>query len=151
MPAGLPTEALITQIIVAKFGDYLPFCRQPEIYSAARASSSIGRRSPTARDAPAFILSRSPIICPIVWPRRTASSWTKQPLRFSILDEEERRSASSGRSRRMIAGMAGRGRRLCSSDTRQGAAALTPNDSCAATGDAICNATAMTDMSFSRG
>ena len=33
VPGGLPTEALIAQIIVAKFGDHLPFYRQSEIYS----------------------------------------------------------------------------------------------------------------------
>jgi len=32
VPGGLPTEALIAQIIVAKFGDHLPFYRQSEIY-----------------------------------------------------------------------------------------------------------------------
>ena len=68
----------------------------------------------------------------------------------SILAAAAQKRASSGRSPRMIAGMAGRVRRLCFSDTRQDAAALTPSDSCAATGGAICNATAMTDMRFSR-
>ena len=72
----------------------------------------------------------------------------KRRLRFSILAAAEQKRASFGRSRRMIAGMAGRVRRLCFSDTRQDAAALTPSDSCAATGGAICNATAMTDMRF---
>src|SRR5271167_2600928 len=33
VPGGLPTEALIAQIIVAKFGDHLPFSRQSEIYT----------------------------------------------------------------------------------------------------------------------
>jgi len=33
VPSGLPTEALIAQIIVAKFGDHLPFYRQAEIYA----------------------------------------------------------------------------------------------------------------------
>lgn len=33
VPAGLPTEALIAQVIVAKFGDHLPFYRQAEIYA----------------------------------------------------------------------------------------------------------------------
>src|SRR5215813_14857761 len=33
VPSGLPTEALIAQIIVAKFGDHLPFYRQSEIYA----------------------------------------------------------------------------------------------------------------------
>ncbi len=31
VPGGLPTEALIAQVIVAKFGDHLPFYRQAEI------------------------------------------------------------------------------------------------------------------------
>ena len=33
VPGGLPTEPLIAQIIVAKFGDHLPFYRQSEIYA----------------------------------------------------------------------------------------------------------------------
>src|SRR5436190_23733133 len=32
VPGGLPTEALIAQIIVSKFGDHLPFYRQAEIF-----------------------------------------------------------------------------------------------------------------------
>lgn len=32
MPGGLPTEALIAQIIVSKFGDHTPFYRQADIY-----------------------------------------------------------------------------------------------------------------------
>jgi transposase len=32
VPGGLPTEALIAQVIVSKFGDHLPFYRQAEIY-----------------------------------------------------------------------------------------------------------------------
>jgi len=33
VPGGLPTEALIAQVIVSKFGDHLPFYRQADIYS----------------------------------------------------------------------------------------------------------------------
>lgn len=33
VPSGLPTEALIAQVIVAKFGDHLPFYRQAGIYA----------------------------------------------------------------------------------------------------------------------
>ena len=33
VPSGLPTEALIAQVIVAKFGDHLPFYRQADIYA----------------------------------------------------------------------------------------------------------------------
>src|SRR5918992_84512 len=32
VPGGLPTEALIAEVLVAKFGDHLPFYRQAEIY-----------------------------------------------------------------------------------------------------------------------
>ena len=32
VPGGLPTEALIAHVVVAKFGDHLPFYRQAEIY-----------------------------------------------------------------------------------------------------------------------
>lgn len=32
VPGGMPTEALIAQVIVAKFGDHLPFYRQADIY-----------------------------------------------------------------------------------------------------------------------
>ncbi|MGC8732058.1 MAG: IS66 family transposase [Halothiobacillaceae bacterium] len=32
VPGGLPTEALIAQVIVSKFGDHLPFYRQADIY-----------------------------------------------------------------------------------------------------------------------
>ncbi|MDR2857910.1 MAG: IS66 family transposase, partial [Novosphingobium sp.] len=33
VPGGLPTERLIAQVIVAKFGDHLPFYRQADIYA----------------------------------------------------------------------------------------------------------------------
>jgi transposase len=33
VPGGLPTEALIAQVMVAKFGDHVPFYRQAEIYA----------------------------------------------------------------------------------------------------------------------
>ena len=42
VPGGLPTEALIGQVIVSKFGDHLPFYRQAEIYNW-QGSGSTGR------------------------------------------------------------------------------------------------------------
>src|SRR5438477_3524762 len=33
VPSGLPTEALIAQVIVSKFGDHVPFYRQVDIYT----------------------------------------------------------------------------------------------------------------------
>ena len=43
VPSGLPTEALIAQVIVAKFGDHLPFYRQAQIY--ARQGIALDRAS----------------------------------------------------------------------------------------------------------
>lgn len=43
VPGGLPTEALIAQVIVAKFGDHLPFYRQAGIY--ARQGIQLDRAS----------------------------------------------------------------------------------------------------------
>jgi transposase len=43
VPGGLPTEALIAQVIVGKFGDHLPFYRQAEIY--ARQGIALDRAS----------------------------------------------------------------------------------------------------------
>src|SRR5690606_33675664 len=52
VPGGLPTEALIAQVIVSKFGDHLPFYRQAEIYTRqgveldrATLGSWVGRAS----------------------------------------------------------------------------------------------------------
>jgi transposase len=33
VPGGLPTEALIAQVVVSKFGDHVPFYRQADIYT----------------------------------------------------------------------------------------------------------------------
>ena len=33
VPGGWPTESLIAEVIVAKFGDHLPFYRQADIYA----------------------------------------------------------------------------------------------------------------------
>jgi transposase len=54
VPGGLPTEALIAQIIVAKFGDHLPFYRQSES-TVARASTWIARHWAIGQDEPASI------------------------------------------------------------------------------------------------
>lgn len=53
MPGFLPTEALIAQVIVAKFGDHLPFYRQAEIYAGQgiqldRAHWEIGQAGPAS-------------------------------------------------------------------------------------------------------
>ena len=46
MPRGLPTEALVAHSMVARFGDYLPFYRQSEIYRRQdEPLSAIGPRT----------------------------------------------------------------------------------------------------------
>lgn len=49
VPGGLPTEALIAQVIVAKFGDHLPFYRQAGIY--ARQGIALDRATFAARQS----------------------------------------------------------------------------------------------------
>ena len=41
VPGGLPTEALIAHVMVAKFGDHIPFYREAEIY--ARQGTTLDR------------------------------------------------------------------------------------------------------------
>lgn len=96
------TEALIAQVIVAKFGDHLPFYRQAAIYARQDVVVDPATLCKWAGRACFHLepIADQPIICPSICPRWTASSWTKQPRRFSILTEYERRRASSGRSRR---------------------------------------------------
>jgi transposase len=54
VPGGLPTEALIAQVIVSKFGDHLHFTARPAS-TDGRASRWTGRRSATGSAAPASI------------------------------------------------------------------------------------------------
>jgi len=83
VPSGLPTEALIAQIIVAKFGDHLPFYRQAEIY--ARQGIQLDRATlGNWAGRACFHLKPSPIACELIWLRRIACSWMKQQRRCSI-------------------------------------------------------------------
>ena len=83
VPSGLPTEALIAQIIVAKFGDQLPFYRQAEIY--ARQGIQLDRATlGNWAGRACFHLKPSPIACELIWLRRIACSWMKQQRRCSI-------------------------------------------------------------------
>ena len=48
---GIPTEALIAAVVIAKYADHLPLYRQAQIYGR-QASNSTARRWPTGRGAP---------------------------------------------------------------------------------------------------
>jgi len=50
VPRGLPTEALVAHCMVAKFGDYLPFYRQADIYRRQDEPSRATGSSPMAND-----------------------------------------------------------------------------------------------------
>ena len=80
VPGGLPTEALIAQVIVAKFGDHLPFYRQAEIY--ARQGIVLDRAT-LGNWAGRACFHLQPIADHMSkrLARRTASSWMKRPLR----------------------------------------------------------------------
>jgi len=60
VPGGLPTEALIAQVMVAKSGDHLPFYRQAEIYARQGMNLDLSRWA-TGSDAPVSTSSRSSI------------------------------------------------------------------------------------------
>ena len=89
VPGGLPTETLIAQVIVAKFGDHLPFYRQAEIY--ARQGIRLDRAT-LGNWAGRACFHLQPIAdahAHSIWPRPTGCSWTRPPRRCSIPDEGE--------------------------------------------------------------
>jgi transposase len=129
VPGGLPTEALIAQIIVAKFGDHLPFYRQAEIY--ARQGIQLDRAT-------------LPITCGLTWLGRIACSWMKLQRRCSIRGVGGPGRASSGRLPAMIADLVALVRRSCCSDMHPDGAANMPSASCMASAVASCSAMATT-------
>ena len=90
VPGEFPTEALIAQVIVSKFGDHLPFYRQADIYTQ-QGSSSTGPPWVTGRAGPASISSRSPTTWATIWPKQRACSWTRPPLRCSIPGDDNQK------------------------------------------------------------
>ncbi len=110
VPGGLPTEALIAQVMVAKFGDHLPFYRQAEIYALqgitldrAALGNWVGRAC--------FHLK--PIVEHLRERLKGADRVFMDETRAPVLDPGRRRTktATSGPSSRTIAGMAAPGYR----------------------------------------
>ena len=98
VPGDLPTEALIAQVIVAKFGDHLPFYRQAEIY--ARQGIRLDRAT-LGNWAGRACFHLQPIAAshaPASGCGGLACSWTRPRRRCSIPGAAKRRRASSGRS-----------------------------------------------------
>jgi hypothetical protein len=122
VPGGLPTEALIAQVIVAKFGDHLPFYRQAEIY--ARQGIRLDRATLGNWAGRACFHLK-----PIAERMRQHLAAARPPRRCSIPGAGRSGKASSGRSRPMIAVMTARARPSYCSTMRPDAVASMPNAS----------------------
>lgn len=139
--SGLPTEAMVASVLVAKYGWHLPLYRQAKML-AAKASISTARhwRSGSVmqrRSWCRFTNGSRPISSP-------PPNWRsmRRRCRCSILGVVRRRPATSGRSRAMTGPGAAPIRRLWSIPTRRGEAASI-STSCSPTIAASCSATAM--------
>jgi transposase len=146
VPDGLPTEALIAQVIVAKFGDHLPFYRQAEIYARqgiqldrATLGNWAGRAcfhlKPVASHmrrhlADAGRLFMDETAAPVLDPGRGK---VKKGFFWAIACE-------------MIAAMVAKVRPSCCSIVRPDVAASMPNGSSKASADSSCRLTPMRAM-----
>src|SRR5271165_2190743 len=163
IPRGFAGPSLLAMVLVNKFLLHQPLNRRSKTYAregieidvstladrvgacvvALKGSNWIARRSAIGLAGPASTLRRSPITCENTWPRRIACSWTKPRRRCSIRDDAQPRRASSGRWRAMIVAMVVKVLRLFCSAMHRAAAVSMPSDSCRASADGSCNATAM--------
>lgn len=126
---GLPTEALIVQIIVAKFGDHLPFYRQSEIY--ARQGIHLDRAT-LGNWTGRACFHLKPIADHMCAHLSAADRLFMDETTAPVLDPgrgQTKKGFSFGRLLPMIADMAALVRRSCCSATRRGEAANTPNNS----------------------
>ena len=89
MPGGLPTEALIAQVIVAKFGDHLPFYRQADIYT--RQGISLDRATLGNWTGRACFHLR-PIVEHMRWHLKSADRVFMDETRAPVLDPGRRRT-----------------------------------------------------------
>ena len=106
VPGGLPTEALIAQVIVSKFGDHLPFYRQAGIYKRqgialdrATLGNWVGRACFHLRPIVEHMRERPE-------GSRSGLHGTRPGRRCSTPGARERSTASSGRSSRTTAATA---------------------------------------------
>lgn len=89
VPGGLPTEALIAQVIVAKFGDHLPFYRQADIYT--RQGISLDRATLGNWTGRACFHLR-PIVEHMRWHLKSADRVFMDETRAPVLDPGRRRT-----------------------------------------------------------
>lgn len=87
---GIPTEALIAQVRVAKYADHLPLYRQAQIY-ARQAPSWIARRWQTGSAGPPGICARCWNAFLQSYGKPNGCSLTRPPPRYSIRGAGERR------------------------------------------------------------
>ena len=128
MAAGAPTEALIAQIIVSKFGDHLPFYRQSEIY--ARQGIHLDRAT-LGNWTGRACFHLKPIADRMCAHLSAADRLFMDETTAPVLDPGpgRQRKGSFGRLQPMIADMAALVLPSCCSATRRGEAANMPNDS----------------------
>lgn len=98
---GIPTEALIAQVLVAKYADHLPLYRQAQIY-ARQGSSWIARLLQTGSGGPPGIFARCVTISSNDCDDPSGCLPTRRQRQCSILAEGEPRRASYGRMPAMI-------------------------------------------------
>jgi transposase len=125
VPGGLPTEALIAQIIVAKFGDHLPFYRQSEIYG--RQGIHLDRAT-LGNWAGRACFHLKPIAERMCTHLSAADRLFMDETTAPVLDPG-RGQTKKGFFLPMTADMAALVRRSCCSATRRGEAANMPNSS----------------------
>ena len=124
--AGLPTEAMLAQVIVSKYSEHLPLYRQAQVF--ARHGVMIERS--TLADwvgRAAFIWRPSSIGWPSCSSAPASCSWTRPPPRCSIRDGVRPRPATCGQWRTTIVPSAAPIRRAWCFATRPVAAASMQN------------------------
>ena len=148
VPGGLPTEALSARVIVAKFGDHLPFYRQADIY--ARQGIRLDRAS-LGNWAGRACFHLQPIAAQMRQHLAAADRLFTDETTSPVLDPGRLRTKKgfSGPSPRTTGAMAAPAHPSCCSATRPDAAACMPSGSCRASAGGSCNATATTAMSCS--
>jgi hypothetical protein len=173
VPGGLPTEALIAQIIVAKFADHLPLYRQAEIFRRQGVDldrTTLGNRVGRAcfhlkpvvermrvhlAGAARLFMDETPL--PVLDPGRKETKrgffWAMAADGLGAVGVSRRTRPVDGFERTDAGGapMAGSRRLSSSSATPQAARASTPSASSRAFAGDTCNATPMTATTGWRG
>jgi len=137
VPGGLPTETLIAEVIVAKFGDHLPFYRQAGIY--ARRGIELDRATLGNRAGRACF-HLQPIAGHMRRHLAGADRLFMDETTAPVLDpgRGQIKKGFFWRSPPTTAATADQARRWCCSDMPPGAAVPMPSASCRASAAGSC-------------